>query len=192
MKRRSKIPSREEEARVLDTIQKQDPADWLIYWLMGKRGLRIGEIVSNHRNGADLPGLQIGDLTDSGVHVKGKKGHDDFIPLPGFIVTELRQLIGDIETGPIFHNIASHKDPVGIIDHRTKVYCKEAGIEDWQYVHPHAFRHAFGFKSARETKGDVYKVRDLMRHKGIQQSSRYVHGMSPEDLKETLERLDQT
>src|SRR5689334_4411712 len=98
MKHRSKIPNKEEEARFLETVRKMNPVDADIFWLMGHRGLRVGEIVSNHRgwskNGkyyqSNLPGLQIQDLTDSGVHVKGKKGHDDFIPLPSDMVSRLR------------------------------------------------------------------------------------------------------
>lgn len=188
--RRSKIPSKDEEARVLDHIAKVNPSDHLIYWLMGHRGLRIGEIVGNHRNGSNLPGLQLEELTDSGVHVKGKKGHDDFIPLPQDIVSRLKELGETREKGPVFDEVASHKDPVGTMDHRTKVYCRDAGLENWQYVHPHAFRHAFGYKLARQVKGDAYKVRDGMRHKGIGQSSRYVHGMDPEEMKDTLKQMD--
>ena len=191
MKHRSKIPSKEEEARVLETVAKMNPADELIFWLMGKRGLRIGEIVGNHRNGSNLPGLQLEELTDSGVHVKGKKGHDDFIPLPGDIVSRLKGLGGTRQKGPIFWDVASHKDPVGTMDHRTKRYCCEAQVEDWQYVHPHAFRHAFGYKAARKTGGDVYKVRDLMRHKNTAMSSRYVQGMDPEEMKATLSKMDE-
>jgi len=193
-KHRSKIPSKEEEARVLETVERMSPSDALIFWLMGKRGLRIGEIVGNHRNGSNLPGLQIEDLTDSGVHVKGKKGHDDFIPLPPEIIVKLRQQTirgkQPAKTGLIFYDVGSHQDPVGTMDHRTKVYCREAGIEDSHYVHPHAFRHAFGFKVARMTNGDSYKVRDFMRHKNIAMSSRYVHGMSPEEHKATLTQMD--
>lgn len=190
VQRRSKIPSKEEEARVLETVERMSPSDSLIYWLMGKRGLRIGEIVSNHRNGSNLPGLQLEDLTDSGVHVKGKKGHDDFIPLPSDKVSALKGLGETRQKGPIFKDIASHKDPVGTMDHRTKVYCREAGIEGWQWIHPHAFRHAFGYKAARAVGGDSFKVRDLMRHKNIAMSSRYVHGMDETEKKNLLTQLD--
>ena len=207
MKHRSKIPNREEEQRFLDTVEKMNPVDADIYWLMGHRGLRIGEIVSDHREGdhfivgpwgaayrhwkSNLPGLQIEDLTDSGVHVKGKKGHDNFINLPPDRVSRLRHHGGKRSKGLIFKDVASHADPVGTMDHRTKRYGCESGIEDWQYLHPHAFRHAFGYKAARQTKGDVFKVRDLCRHKGIAMSSRYVHEMPLEERKAILETLDE-
>jgi integrase len=196
-KRRSRILTQEEADKVMTFLARADPDDYPIYWLMLNRGLRVGEIVSNHSDASkwgggksNLPGLQIEDLKESGVHVKGKKGHDDFIPLPKMIVNMLRSASGKRQTGPIFQHHASLVHPEMAVNDKLKHACRDVGIEDWQYVHPHALRHGFGFKAARKTK-DIFKVRDLMRHKNIAMSSRYVHDMSPEEKKEVLESLDE-
>jgi site-specific recombinase XerC len=215
-KLRTKLLNDEEKIKLLDTVQKMNPDDWPIFWLMEYRGLRIGEIVSDHREGSrlvvnnnpdpdkakewgagwknfksNLPGLLIEDLTESGIHVVGKYHHDDFIFLPKNIIEKLRVLAGKREKGLIFNSVGSYKDPVGTMDKRSKRYACQAGIEDWQYYHPHASRHDFGYKMAELTEGDVFKVRDFCRHKGIGMSSVYVHKAPPEKLRQILVTMDE-
>lgn len=208
-KRRYRILTPEEEDKVMAFLAKADPDEYPIYWLAVKRGLRIGEITSNHREAdvyvegpwgsawkhkkSNLPGLQIEDLTDSGVHVKGKKGHDNFVHLPKMIVNMLKHASGKRTTGPIFHiHAAKAQGNEETLRMRVKYAARDVGIEDWQYVKPHGLRHGFGYKVARQTK-DVFKVRDMLRHdkKNINSASVYVHEMSDEEKKQTLEQLDQ-
>ncbi len=178
--RRDRNRSPEECGRVLEAARKTSLRDYLIFWLMYKRGLRVGEVVGSHRNGANLPGIQVEDLRESDVWVEGKKGHRDPWPLPAEIMTGLR------EVAPRKGNVFDIGDET--VRRLAKKYARDAGLEDPELFHPHIERHTFGTHVGAVTGGNVYKVRDAMRHSSIASSNPYVEGFeNPQEKKKLLE-----
>lgn len=194
VKRPSKNPSMEEGGQILAAIDSSGKTskyeDWTIAWLALKRGLRLGEIVSSYAHGSNLHGLRIKDVSATGIQIKGKKGHEDFCPLPETIIARIRQQIG-VRTDPeerVF--MVGLKEAVSTYDKRFKRYLKLSRVENWQMIHPHSFRHTFGFEAADKTGGNPYQVRDLMRHKSIQMSTVYVESVSDTKKKTILDKMD--
>jgi len=188
-KRHVKIPNEEEGERILEHIGRVAPDDWPIAWLMLKRGMRIGEVVSSHRGTSNLPGLRIKDLGQRSIWIEGKKGHRDEWPVPDEIIARLRQLIGN-RADPeerIFY--AGYKTPRQAFLNRFKHYCQDAGIDGWQHISPHKLRHAFGYASAKATGGDIFKVANLLRHKGTATAGTYVHGISSDEKTKLLNTI---
>ncbi len=168
-----------EEADKMLVAAQDSLRDHTILWLMLKRGLRVGEVVGSHRNGANLPGIQKEDLREDSIWIEGKKGHRDPWPCPPEIMNALR-LLATHKHGRVFRMGDENARRL------VKKYAQLAGIEDANLIHPHTLRHAFGTQAARKTR-DPYKVRDLMRHSGIGVSSVYVNTLPPEEKKKLLE-----
>src|SRR2546430_6837076 len=93
-------PTSQEVEAMLELTKKINPFDYYVIYLLscggheGKGiGLRVGEVLSDHRNTANLPGLQIEDLRvdPPGIWVRGKMKHEELMPLTPEIVAGLQR-----------------------------------------------------------------------------------------------------
>ena len=182
--------SDEEVSKILAYAAKANPEHYLIIWLMAKRGLRDGTIVSNHRNGSNLAGLQVEDLLEDRIWYDAKKGHRKYKFLPPDIVAKLRHGIGTRTQGPIFDDLAKQSSPIEAVRYFVHQYAKAVGIPDWQYIRPHAFRHYAGYRFAEVSGFNPYAVRDFMDHSNTSIGSRYVHELPPEKQRAIQEAMD--
>lgn len=190
-KRASKTPSAEEIQRTLDVAKKLDPQRWVIMRLWGPppfgSGLRNGEVVGNHRNGSNLPGAQIEDYRGDGhIYIRGKKNHIDKWPIPLDLGPVIKEIIGSRVKGPIF-TVSGYADPVGTMDHFLKVCMREAGIDDYEKIWPHRFRHAFAHYFARKYEKNPVTLKGVMRHKNINQTMTYINELEQDDSSKLLQ-----
>ena len=172
-------------------IQAKDASlrDHLLLKTMTVGDFRVGEVVGSAARRwikaekrwepaePNLPGLQIQDLHDDGVWVKGKGSTQKYQPLPKDLVGELRPFIGTRKQGRIFE-ISEIR-----VEQMTRFYAKKAGVIDWKLVHPHRFRHYMTTQVAR--KYGVIAARDIARHANISTTNRYIAEL-PEDEKRKI------
>ena len=181
--------SPEQVKAILGEAKKNSLRDYLIFKTMTVGDFRVGEVVGSaprrwiketkkwEHCEPNLPGLQIQDLHDDGVWVKGKGSTQKYQPLPKDLVVELRGYVGTRKQERIFEISESR------VEQMTRFYAKRAGVIDWKLVHPHRFRHYMTTQVAR--KYGVIAARDIARHANISTTNRYIAEL-PEDEKRKI------
>ena len=176
--------SPEQVKAILSEAKAVSSRDHLLLKTMTVGDFRVGEVVGSAARRwikaekrwepaePNLPGLQIQDLHDDGIWVKGKGSTQKYQPLPKVLVDELRAFTGDRKEGRIFEISESR------VEQMTRFYAKRAGVIDWKLVHPHRFRHFTTTQVAR--KFGVLAARDIARHANISTTNRYIAEL-PED-----------
>ncbi|SRR6266705_2912119 len=183
----------------VDAMEKRAAAisnrDYLILALMGRRGLRVGEIVGCHETHhyvrkktcetvavqVDLPGVTRSDVRDGGVWVKQKGGSEQLKTLPRTLGETLVAYAEGFHTSERLFPL-SEQSVRRLCEH----YARAAGLADWERVHPHRWRHYFGTLQARRTGRDPWKVRALMGHKDLRATAKYVENLSPQEERDLL------
>lgn len=172
------------------TSDLEDLENYLVFWLMHNMGFSPGEVVGNQRNGSNLPGFQIGDLQSDGIFVHRKKGGGRYFRLPADIVEKMRIMVGGRKkTGDELKDkifLIGFVDPVGTLDHRTKIHAEKAGLEGFKFIQPTAYRRAVGTRVARKTNKNLSETRDVMGLQNAESADRYVERMEPERQDEIL------
>ena len=181
--------SPEQVKAILSEAKAVSSRDHLLLKTMTVGDFRVGEVVGSAARRwikaekrwepaePNLPGLQIQDLHDDGIWVKGKGSTQKYQPLPKVLVDELRAFTGDRKEGRIFEISESR------VEQMTRFYAKRAGVIDWKLVHPHRFRHFTTTQIAR--KHGVLAARDIARHANISTTNRYIAEL-PEDEKRRI------
>ena len=132
------------------------------------RLIRDGQYVLKMRKEDPLPGLQVEDLHDGAIWVKGKGATEREQPIPKALYERLVKFIGKRETGPIFDWSTSGVYKV------VKKYAKMAGVKDWKLVHPHRFRAYYARYNYEKSNHDISMTQSLMRHKDPKMTLHYV------------------
>jgi len=145
---------------------------------------------------AELAGLDIADINLSGRTIlvaKGKGGHQRLLPLS----TEAAKVVRDylkasgLTRGPLLRNEAKPHLGIGpsTVSRIFSDLAYRAGVkaEAWDRVGPHSLRHTFA-TDTYEATNDVMAVRDLLGHVSLENTQRYVRGMSVERLRGAVER----
>jgi integrase len=165
---------RDEEVHNMIALAKQEnQVHYRMLLCLAFGGFRGGEVTGSKT----LQGLQIQDLEEDGIWVNGKGGYRDFQALRTEVVKELKEEVGRRTQGKIF---PYHQNTLYKVVRR---YARLVGISDWKLIHPHSFRHFFGFSYAKLTGRDPWKVRDMMRHRSIQSTNKYVQHLEVEEKK---------
>jgi len=178
------------ENRWKQTSDVDDLENFLIFSLMHRFALSTGEVVSDHRAGANLPGLQVGELQSDGIFVHRKKGGGQYLRLDPETVQHMllvsggRKETGDEHQDRIF--LLEKRDPTGTTVKRIKVLAKKAGLEGWKFIWPTAYRRAGGTRVARRTNKNLSETRDAMGLQSTHGAGKYVERTSPERLDEIL------
>ncbi len=176
-KRKSEIPHRKQ---ILDRLYGGEP---VVSASDGDYSLiRDGQYVLKMRKQDPLPGLQVQDLHDGSIWVRGKGQTEKEQPLPSWLYESLKSFIGKRKTGPIFDYSADGLYKL------TKKYAQLAGVSEWQRVHPHRFRHAYIRSVYRKTK-DPVMTQSLARHKDFNMTNHYIGEPDMNDKKAIVESL---
>lgn len=143
-------------------------------------GLRRGEVVGS----ATLPGIRRRDVNTlkGTIWVRGKGDprsvvKDRELAFPDEVMRTLSTLVLDTPL-PDDKVFRISDDTIWL---HLKQYAQEAGLKDWQKVHPHRLR-AFFANDAKWRRGlDDFDVQQLMRHKSPVQTQQYT-GPAPPDF----------
>lgn len=152
--------------------------DKAIFMVMYASGLRVSE----------LCGLNLGDVSDDQVRVRGKGSKERVIPIAPAAVAAVDDYLTRFRTqgdGPLF--LSSHgkrMDRVALWE-RVKFYGKKAGIQ--KVISPHTLRHSFA-THLLENGADLRVIQEMLGHSNIATTDRYTH-VSKKHLHEAFERF---
>lgn len=191
---KQKYLSGEEFKKLLSVIPGD--RDYLLFFLLGNLGLRVGEGIRLRAEDIDFsnrclhtPTLKQG--TKKGiVHGKIKRGKlpDVYIDLPLDDVT-LKMLTEYIKLYKVANWLFPYKDKLPLPDWQVmrafKGYAKKAGLDPCYSVH--SLRHFKGVSAYSELK-DIRAVQLLLRHKSISSTQVYTE-MSLDQKRKISEKL---
>jgi len=118
----------------------------------------------------ELAGLEVKNVGDSWIDVKGKSGERRY-RCDAVICARLRELGGNGQ--PIFKGRDGRQADVVSLKHRVRRVIKEAGITGSK-LGAHTLRHSGASLVAQET-GSVLAVKALLQHDKIDTSMEYIH-----------------
>ncbi len=165
------VLSQDEVKRLLESVEPNDfvgARDRAILELLYASGLRVSE----------LCGLEIHDLDDHSVKVRGKGGKERLVPVGKkameAIDLYLSKFRGEGDQKKIF--LTTLKKPISRMEvwSRIKKVAKDAGIK--KRITPHTFRHSFATHLLEEG-ADLRIIQELMGHAHISSTDRYTHVM---------------
>jgi integrase/recombinase XerD len=152
--------------------------DKAIFMVMYASGLRVSE----------LCGLNLGDISDDQVRVRGKGNKERVIPIAtaavlavDYYLTQFR-LEGD---GPLFLSSKGKRMDRAAVWERVKFYGKKAGIS--KEISPHTLRHSFA-THLLENGADLRVIQEMLGHSNIATTDRYTH-VSRKHLHEAFEKF---
>lgn len=142
--------------------------DRAILEILYSSGLRVSE----------LCGLNIYDVDDSYIRVKGKGGKERMVPIGSHAVKALDRYLAFREGGEedrgeaLFINTKFKPMDRIAIWKIVKSYVKKAGIQ--KVISPHTFRHSFA-THLLDNGADLRVIQDLLGHSSINSTDRYTH-----------------
>ncbi len=141
-------------------------------------GLRVSE----------LCGLNLTDVDDTRVRVKGKGNKERIVPIAKSAVeavdlylTKWRQNA----EGPLFVTAQGKRVDRVTVWQRVKFYAQKAGIE--KPISPHTLRHSFA-THLLENGADLRVIQEMLGHVSIHTTDRYTH-VSQKHLNEAFDRF---
>ncbi len=162
------VMTEEEVTRFLAAPGKDDfvgARDRALFHLMYASGLRVSEVCQ----------LNLGDVSDDFVRVKGKGGKERIVPVAAAAVKELDHFLTHFRTegeGPIFVTArGTRMSRIGVWE-RVKFYAKKVGIV--KSISPHTLRHSFA-THLLENGADLRIIQELLGHANIATTDRYTH-----------------
>ena len=184
-----------EEAEFI--ISRADARVALIIGMAYYAGLRLGEIaqskVSHWQKDSTTGSLSL--LVPSGDGERTKNGKTRRIPvLPQlaalfhtYIKTVRRKQLKAFPDTRIDALFLNNRKQIGAITKRRlgmliENACVECGLP---HLHPHSFRHGLATKLARET-GDIKLVKEVLGHRSIQSTLRYIH-LSQKEIADNMQ-----
>lgn len=161
-----------EQLEKIEAIAKSNSLrDYFLIALMSRRGLRVSEALQSNKE----------RLQEGGLLLTVKGGVQVLKILPSHLYQEMVEYSKDFPKHELIIPIGRRQ-----AYNLSIKYAKLAGIENWQRIHPHRFRHYFGTFHARRTGRDPWKVSSLMGHKDLRATKVYVEELSPEEQAEEL------
>ena len=139
-------------------------------------GLRVSELCH----------LNIYDIQDDLIKVKGKGGKERIVPIAKVAVnavdrylTEFRsEWFEDALGEPLFVTEKGKRVNRTLVWHRVKIYIKKAGIN--KRISPHSLRHSFATHLLHHG-ADLRIIQEMLGHADIATTDRYTH-LSKEEL----------
>lgn len=143
--------------------------DFAALQVMYASGLRVSELCS----------LNLFDINEESVRVKGKGGKERIIPIAKVAIGAVDQYLGkfrqqvEAEEEPALFLTGSGKriDRV-LIWNRIKYYAKKAQIQ--KNISPHTLRHSFA-THLLENGADLRIIQEMLGHASIATTDRYTH-----------------
>lgn len=143
-------------------------------------GLRVSEVC----------GLNIQDVSDEAVRVKGKGGKERVVPIALVAVQSIDHYLlhfrGEAKNNEALFISQKGKriDRTAVWD-RLKIYAVKAGIT--KSISPHTLRHCFA-THLLENGADLRVIQELLGHADINTTDRYTH-ISQKHLKEAFSKF---
>lgn len=152
--------------------------DLAIFKLLYASGLRVSELCS----------LNIQDVGDAALRVKGKGGKERVVPIAKSALDAIDHYLGkfreDKEEALFISPRGKRVDRVTIWS-RVKFYAKKAGIT--KTISPHTLRHSFA-THLLENGADLRIIQEMLGHSSIATTDRYTH-ISHKHLHEAFEKF---
>ncbi len=175
------VMTEEEVTRFLGAPGRDDFAgarDRALFYLMYASGLRVSEVCQ----------LNVGDVSDDFVRVKGKGGKERIVPVATAAIRELDHFLVNFRAegdGAIFVTARGNRMSRISVWERVKFYAKKAGIA--KSISPHTLRHSFA-THLLENGADLRVIQELLGHANIATTDRYTH-ISHKHLHDAFEKF---
>jgi integrase/recombinase XerD len=165
------VLTEEETERLLEVARPLD--------LIGSRDRAILEVLySCGLRASELCGLDIGDVDELSVRVKGKGGKERIVPISppaleaiDHYLLHYRPQIGKVSEALFLTSRGKRIDRVAVWN-RVKNYAKAAGIT--RSISPHTLRHSFA-THLLENGADLRVIQEMLGHASIATTDRYTH-----------------
>lgn len=171
----------DEVARLLAQPQPEDvigARDKAMLEVLYASGLRVSE----------LCGLNIQDVGDEAVRVRGKGSKERMVPIAGSALKTIDHYLGkfreDKEEALFMGSRGKRIDRTAVWA-RMKLYAKKAGIS--KKISPHTLRHSFA-THLLENGADLRVIQEMLGHSNIGTTDRYTH-ISHKHLHEAFEKF---
>jgi integrase/recombinase XerD len=171
----------DEVTRFLEAPARDDfvgERDRALFHLMYAAGLRVSEVCQ----------LNVGDVCDDHVRVRGKGGKERIVPVASVAVEVIDHFLlhfrreGD---GALFITLRGARMSRIAVWQRVKYYADKAGII--RCISPHTLRHSFA-THLLENGADLRVIQELLGHAHIATTDRYTH-ISRKHLHEAFEKF---
>ncbi len=152
--------------------------DRALFHLMYASGLRVSEVCQ----------LNVGDVSDDFVRVKGKGGKERIVPVAEAAIKELDHFLVHFRMegeGAIFITEKGSRMSRISVWGRVKFYAKKIGLV--KTISPHTLRHSFA-THLLENGADLRIIQELLGHANIATTDRYTH-ISHKHLHEAFEKF---
>lgn len=151
---------------VSDPVGARDKA---IFEVIYASGLRVSEVC----------GLNLIDISEQTVRVKGKGGKERIVPIGqaaiaavDYYLIHFRKDVADIKDVPLFVTGQGRRIDRMLVWQRIKFYGKRAGIH--KVLSPHTLRHSFA-THLLENGADLRVIQEMLGHASIATTDRYTH-----------------
>lgn len=152
--------------------------DFALLQVMYASGLRVSEVC----------GLDMTDVADDQVRVKGKGSKERIVPIAPSAVAAIDHYLVSFrhnEAGALFLNQRGSRLSRIAVWERVKFYAKKAGIT--KEISPHTLRHSFA-THLLENGADLRVIQEMLGHSQIATTDRYTH-VSRRHLHEAFEKF---
>lgn len=165
------ILSIEEVERLLslpDLTTREGSRDVAIFEMLYGVGLRVSELCV----------LNITDVDDQAVRIKGKGGKERMVPIGGKAIIALDRYLGLRQEGsqmkdePLFVSRGNRRMDRVRVWRLVKRYALLGGIT--KNISPHTFRHSFA-THLLDNGADLRVIQELLGHATISSTDRYTH-----------------
>jgi integrase/recombinase XerD len=143
--------------------------DFAALQVMYASGLRVSELCS----------LNLFDINEESVRVKGKGGKERVIPIAKVAIGAVDQYLGKFrqqveaeEEHALFLTGSGKRIDRVLIWNRIKYYAKKAQIQ--KNISPHTLRHSFA-THLLENGADLRIIQEMLGHASIATTDRYTH-----------------
>jgi integrase/recombinase XerD len=155
----------EQLLKMPDSSTQQGALDRAVFEVIYASGLRVSEVC----------GLNLSDLDDGFVRVKGKGGKERLVPIAGAAVCAVDHYLINFrksEDPALFLLKDRKRIERTYVWARIKHYAKKAGIT--KRVSPHTLRHSFA-THLLENGADLRVIQEMLGHANIATTDRYTH-----------------
>lgn len=139
--------------------------DRALFLVLYASGLRVSEVC----------GLNLQDVDDQVVRVKGKGGKERIVPIAPAAVAAIDHYLVHFrkeEGSALFVTEKNRRIDRILVWKRVKVYAKRAGIN--KPISPHTLRHSFA-THLLENGADLRVIQEMLGHANIATTDRYTH-----------------
>ena len=163
------VLSEREVMRLLDAPNPDEligARDRAILEVLYASGLRVSEVC----------GLNIHDVSDAFVRVKGKGGKERVVPIADSAICSIDHYLlhfrGEAKSNALFLSFRGKRLDRITVWNRVKYYAKAAGIT--KTISPHTLRHSFA-THLLENGADLRVIQEMLGHQSINTTDRYTH-----------------